>query len=203
MAISIVAVAALLSGACLYVLFALRAILFVRKRANYPIALPVILLVLIGLPVWLLFQIQHTPPANAISDTVHVNDASRQLTIHSIAMAAPSYEEGAGHLEKHYKSEVTVDVENSAEETLYLGLEYYSSSGSLGYYSPGGTFGREWLSVPPRWSGPLTFPVRYLRFLRGGSIRLTLYRCSGPNNEGKFEPSTRLFEKSYEMVAGG
>jgi hypothetical protein len=167
-----------------------------RLRSVFQLAAP------IGLAVYVLISIQSTPQAKSISDEPKITDATQQLSIQSIAMPAPAYLSGDGVIEKTHTSVVAVEVANSSDQELYLGMWYYANSGSMGFYKPGAYSGERILPVPANWSGQLEFPLRHLRFVKEGKLRLTFAKCFGPSPEHSFpigeEP---LFEKTYDMVS--
>jgi len=117
-------------------------------------------------------------------------------------MPAPVYVSGRGTIEKIYTSIVSVDVVNDSDQETYVGLEYYTDSGSIGPYSPGATRGAKIVSVPANWAGELQFPLRHLRFVAGGSIKLTLAKCQTADSTVEFlsPDSEPLFERKYDMV---
>ena len=167
------------------------------------VAVCVLLIILVVLPGYLLLALRRTPPAQAISDVLDITDASRQLSIRSIRMPAPAYISGRGTIEKSYASIVSVDVANDSDQERCLGLEYYTDSGSIGPYSPGVTSAAMIVPVPANWAGELQFPLRHLRFVAGGYVRLTLAKCKTATSQVVFLPpeSEQLFEKKYDIVS--
>lgn len=163
------------------------------------------LVVLIALPVYILTRLQRTPPARAISDAVSAIDASDQLAVTFIAMPAPLYAAGTGTIEKTYASKVVVDVSNTSDREVYVGLEYYANAGLIGLYSPGATQGASIVVVRPNWSGKLRFPLRHTRFVPGGHVKLALSLCTTAASGPRALPagSELLLEKTYHMVAAG
>lgn len=148
-------------------------------------------------------RLQSTPTALPINDVLDVTDASGGLSIRSVRMPAPTYVSGTGTIGKSHVSGVTVEVANHSDQEVYLGLDYYTESGSSGLYSPGATAGAKVVPVPANWTGELQFPLCHLRFMGGGYIRIVLARCKTAAAQGVSLPagSEQLFEKKYEMVA--
>jgi hypothetical protein len=173
--------------------------------AKVSIALVLILVTVAGIGMTGLgvHRLSQTPPAQAIADDLDLVDLSGQLRVRGLRMPAPDYVIGVGSIEKRHVSTVMVDVANDSSGEIYLGLEYYTRSGSIGPYSPGATWGAEFVTVPANWTGALQFPIRHLRFVAGGHVRITLAKCKIAQPQSLFLPpdAEQLFEKKYVMVA--
>jgi len=109
-----------------------------------------------------------------INETLNVSDASGQLTIRSIVMPPPK---GKGIL-KMNSVKLSLEVTNSSEKDLYLGLEYYEYAGRVGIFYPGAHQGAYIHKVPKNWEGTIDFQIEYIRFVRGGNLQVKLAKCS-------------------------
>jgi len=138
-----------------------------------------------------------------IDEKLKVTDKAGELTISSLYMPSPN---GKDIIEAN-KVTIYVDVTNNSEKDLYLGLGYYTDSGTIAkVFSPGASSLAQIRRVPANWQGKLEYPIRYRRFAKGGYISITLARCTGKQNiEEKilaFLPPEEeiIYEKKYNIV---
>ena len=162
-----------------------------------------ILITLIASPVLMIITLRETPAALPINDVINITDESQQLSIVSIEMPAPAYLSGQGIIEKTYRSTFTVHVVNNSDQQVYLGLQSYADSGSIGPYSPGVTSSSQVIAIGANWAGELQFPIVHHRFVKGGYIKLTFVKCKAPYSGTHVIPqgSKFLYEKKYNMVS--
>jgi len=159
-------------------------------------------LLLAALAGYMVLQLRSTPSALGISSVLNVRDTSGQLLIRSVSMPAPAYRHVTPVFESSYSSIIALDVANSSEREVYLGLWYYADSGRIGFYSPGASSRARILAVPPMWSGILNFPIRYMRFVRKGCIYIKVAKCNRPSEYAPDLPqdSETIIERKYVLV---
>jgi len=162
-----------------------------------------ILITLIASPVFIILPLRRTPAALPINDVINITDESQEFSIVSIEMPAPTYLSGQGVIEKTYRSTVTVHVINDSDRQVYLGLDCYTYSGSIGPYSPGAASSSKVVAIDPNWTGDLQFPIIHHRFVKEGYIKLSLVKCKAPFSGTLVIPpgSKFLYEKKYNMVS--
>jgi hypothetical protein len=142
-----------------------------------------------------------TPEANAIVEHLNVSDASGELVLQSVSMAAPDYTGGEGVLEKRYESTLILTVKNASETEIPLGVESYYFSGYAGPYSPGSGIQSEVRTVSPTWEGEVAIPISHLRFVKGGYLKLRVARCTQTTQSAFLPPGSEVFwEEKYFMA---
>ena len=152
---------------------------------------------------YILLILRITPQAKGISESLNEQDTSGELLLKSINMLPPVYEQIMSVFEKKYSSTLTLEVANSSNHEIYLGLEYYADSGNILFYSPGINSGTKILTVPANWTGELNYPITYRRFVFGGSIKIMIARCKEMEQERLFLPldSEIILNKQYIIVS--
>ena len=164
----------------------------------------------LGLLILLLTAAVLLPMAQAEDEIVGINeilntsDSRGQLTIKSIFMPPP---EDTGILKQNH-AQLSIEVENNSDEDLYLGLEYYQDSGSIGFFSPGSRNGAYIRKIPKKWTGRVDYQINYIRFVDSGNLQLKLAKCNiqesaySEDNIVFLPPkdSEIIFEKKYIIV---
>jgi beta-lactamase regulating signal transducer with metallopeptidase domain len=136
-----------------------------------------------------------------ITDALAVSDISGHLTIKSIHVAGLDGKKLFAN-----KTSIFVDVVNSSDREVNLGLAYYTDSGTIAwFFSPGASGRAKALKVRPNWQGQLEFPMNYSRFANGGYVKITLARCSSDHIEGALLPhgAEVIHKKKYGVISVG
>ncbi|HIJ52460.1 MAG TPA: hypothetical protein HPP66_04820 [Planctomycetes bacterium] len=139
-----------------------------------------------------------------IDEKLKVTDKAGELTINSLYMPSPNGKDIIGA----NKVTMYVDVTNNSEKDIYLGLEYYTDSGTIAkVFSPGASSLAQIKRVPASWQGKLEYPIYYRRFVKGGYIKITLARCAGKQimkEKGRavLPPEVEvIYEKKHNIVS--
>jgi len=140
---------------------------------------------------------------NGIDEKLKVTDKAGELTINSIYMPSPNGKSLVGT----NKVTLYVDVTNNCEKDIYLGLEYYTDSGTIAkVFSPGATSLAQIKKVPANWQGKLEYPIHHNRFVKGGYVKITLARCAGKQtitekNRVFLPPEEEIiYEKKHNII---
>jgi len=163
--------------------------------------LALIIFAIIISPLFIVINIRNTPTALPINDVINITDESQELLIDSIEMPAPTYISGKGILTKFYNSIVTIHVTNNSGQQVFLGLQAYADSGTLGFYSPGSCYSSQVIAFDPNWAGDLQYTIKHTKFVYGGKVKLTFVKCDKFYTDFLIDlPGTKLFEKTYILV---
>jgi len=145
---------------------------------------------------------EHQRALKGIDEKLNISDKTGELIIKSLYMEPP---EGKKIIEGNYVN-LLVEVANNSPKGIFLGLEYYTHSGTVAvFFSPGATGTTRIREIPANWQGKVEYPIDYARFVKNGYIQIILAKChSNQLKESKsqlFLPddAEMLYEKKYPI----
>lgn len=134
------------------------------------------------------------PPPTPISETLSgVTDKDGALKITALRLPHPEQK----------PAQFEVDVENTGDQPMYLGLQYNADGGTFGQYVAGKSSDHHIWTVQPKWKGTLTCDATLPGFVPGGDIAVALARCkSADAGTGAWLPqdSEAIYQNHFVMV---